>query len=190
MLRRSIVRRSRLFVIPVIVGAALLTASCSALLPGGTDDATEDLEKPAVTLAHVDWAHAHFAAWLPHTHGNFYGSDGEYTDQVVKLSANYEDARVGLVVPSYTNIDSPANLDAAAAQFGREIQGIDPGAGLPTSARDAIDNDVYGLGDWTLIEGSEAEMTTALGQAYDNQDYIVVTQTPCYPTRRTSSRSG
>lgn len=202
-------RRSRLFVIPVIVGAALLAASCSGLLGG-------EPEKPPVTLAYVEWAHAvaithvaeviledngfdvtlsssnaaemwqavadgsadaHFAAWLPTTHGSFYGTEtnGEYTDQVVKLSANYVDARVGLVVPSYTNIDSLEDLDGAGAQFGEEIQGIDPGAGLMSTTQDAIDNDVYGLGNWALLEGSGSDMTTALGQAYDNQEDIVVT---------------
>ncbi|SHG66667.1 glycine betaine ABC transporter substrate-binding protein [Ornithinibacillus halophilus] len=50
------------------------------------------------------------AAWLPATHGDLYE---EYKDQLVDLGANLEGAKIGLVVPSYMDIDSIADLQPA-----------------------------------------------------------------------------
>src|SRR5690625_4110020 len=49
------------------------------------------------------------AAWLPGTHGKLYE---EYKDQLVDLGANLEGAKIGLVVPSYMDIDSIEDLTA------------------------------------------------------------------------------
>ena len=49
------------------------------------------------------------AAWLPGTHGDLYE---EYKDQLVDLGANLEGAKIGLVVPSYMDIDSIEDLNA------------------------------------------------------------------------------
>jgi glycine betaine/proline transport system substrate-binding protein len=47
------------------------------------------------------------AAWLPGTHASQYEShDGNYVD----LGANLEGAKIGLVVPTYVNIDSIADI--------------------------------------------------------------------------------
>ena len=125
-------------------------------------------------------ADAHLAAWLPNTHSAFYGPEGDFTDQVEDLGANYRDARLGLVVPSYVDADSIADLDAAKADFESEIQGIDPGAGMMATTEDMITDDTYGLGDWTLLDVDEDDdgaeiMTTALGTAIDAEESIVVT---------------
>jgi len=42
-------------------------------------------------------------AWLPGTHGDY---EEEYGDEVDEIRANYEGARIGLVVPEYVDIDS------------------------------------------------------------------------------------
>jgi glycine betaine/proline transport system substrate-binding protein len=49
------------------------------------------------------------AAWLPGTHGELYE---EYQDQLVDLGPNLEGAKIGLVVPSYMDIDSIEDLEA------------------------------------------------------------------------------
>jgi len=49
------------------------------------------------------------AAWLPGTHGELYE---EYKDQLVDLGPNLEGAKIGLVVPSYMDIDSIEDLTA------------------------------------------------------------------------------
>ncbi|UOR13205.1 glycine betaine ABC transporter substrate-binding protein [Halobacillus amylolyticus] len=47
------------------------------------------------------------AAWLPATHGDLYA---EYKDSLVDLGENLEGAKVGLVVPSYMDVDSIEDL--------------------------------------------------------------------------------
>lgn len=50
------------------------------------------------------------AAWLPATHGELFE---EYKDQMVDLGANLEGAKIGLVVPTYMDIDSIEDLEPA-----------------------------------------------------------------------------
>lgn len=114
-------------------------------------------------------------AWLPATHQMFYGPQGEFSDDVVNMGPNYYGARLGLVVPSYVDIDSMENLDANASMFDQEIVGIDPGAGMMQQTETMIDNDTYGMGDWNLLEGSGPTMTAALEDAIQAEEPIVVT---------------
>ena len=114
-------------------------------------------------------------AWLPATHQMFYGSEGEFTDEVVDLGPNYEGARLGLVVPKYVQEDSIPELVENGDKYDWEIVGIDPGAGMMQQTESAIDNDTYGLGEFTLLEGSGPTMTAALGEAISNEEPIVVT---------------
>ena len=115
------------------------------------------------------------AAWLPATHGQFYGSDGRFTDQVVDLGPNYTGASLGLVVPAYVEEDSIPELAENASKYDSTIVGIDPGAGMMQQTETMIENDTYGMGDWSLVEGSGATMVAALGDAIDNNEPIVVT---------------
>ena len=48
-----------------------------------------------------------FTAWLPVTHGDYLEA---VKDKVEDLGPNYEDARIGLVVPSYVTINSIEEL--------------------------------------------------------------------------------
>lgn len=53
-------------------------------------------------------ADAMVAAWLPGTHGDLYE---QYKDQLIDLGPNLEGAKIGLVVPSYMDINSIEDLD-------------------------------------------------------------------------------
>lgn len=121
-------------------------------------------------------ADAMLAAWLPNTHSDFYGdSTAEYTGDVEDLGANYEGAHLGLVVPSYVDETTVAELSANAADYDSTITGIDPGAGMMDTTQSMIEEDTYSLGDWTLTEGSGESMLSALGTAIANDEPIVVT---------------
>ncbi len=110
------------------------------------------------------------AAWLPGTHGAYLE---QTEDRVDLLSPTIEGARIGLMVPTYVEeVDSIADLNDYQDEFAGEIIGIDPGAGIMAAAERAIDD--YGLG-LTLMEGSDASMTAALSNAYENGDWIVLT---------------
>ncbi len=110
------------------------------------------------------------AAWLPGTHGDFLA---QTEDRIDLLDPLLSGARIGLLVPTYVEIDTVAELNEYADRFGGEIIGIDPGAGLMAATERAIE--VYGLDNMTLVEGSDAAMTAALGAAIDNNEWIVVT---------------
>ncbi|WP_136067725.1 glycine betaine ABC transporter substrate-binding protein [Modicisalibacter radicis] len=111
------------------------------------------------------------AAWLPTTHENYLE---QTKDKVVDLGTNLDGTKLGLAVPSYTDIDSIEELGEKADLVNGEIIGIDPGAGLMGLTEDVIDE--YGLGgDIKLRSGSGATMTAALQSAIQNEDDIVVT---------------
>ncbi len=109
-------------------------------------------------------------AWLPVTHAEYYE---ETEADIDDLGANLEGASIGLTVPTYVDIDSIEELPENADRFDYEIIGIDPGAGIMGATEEAIEE--YGLGDFTLVEGSGATMAAALADAVDNNEWIVVT---------------
>lgn len=108
------------------------------------------------------------AAWLPGTHAAQYE---QYADQLVELGPNLEGAAIGLVVPAYMDVDSIADLTDEA---GMTITGIEPGAGVVGAAEQAIE-DYDNLNDWTVETSSSGAMTVVLGQAYANEEDIIVT---------------
>ena len=107
--------------------------------------------------------------WLPITHESYmekYGSD------LVDLTVINKNARIGLVVPSYVNVDSIADLNSNKDLFGGQIVGIDSGAGIMNATEKAIEE--YGL-DYKLLSGSGPTMTAALKKAIDNNEAVAVT---------------
>src|SRR5690606_29457998 len=85
-------------------------------------------------------------------------------------------AKIGLVVPTYVDINSIEDLanDGVGEQFDYTIIGIEPGAGIMQATDKALDD--YGLrGDWTVLESSSSAMAVELQKAYENQKPIIVT---------------
>ncbi|MGI5892009.1 MAG: glycine betaine ABC transporter substrate-binding protein [Bacillota bacterium] len=107
--------------------------------------------------------------WLPVTHKDYLD---QYGDQLVDLGISYKNALIGLVVPSYVEIDSIEELNDNKDLFNGQIIGIDSGAGLMKATEKAIEQ--YGL-DYTLVSGSGPTMTAALKKAIDANQPIVVT---------------
>lgn len=117
-------------------------------------------------------ADAMVAAWLPGTHASYYE---RYSGQMDDLGANLDGAKIGLVVPTYMDITSIADLQNAdtAASMQNRIVGIEPGAGIMTATEEAIKT--YNLDGITMLESSSAAMVQELQKAYDKQEPIVVT---------------
>lgn len=107
--------------------------------------------------------------WLPVTHEEYMKKYGE---DLVDLGTVYENAMLGLVVPSYVDIDSIEQLNQNKELFGGEIVGIDAGAGLMEATQKAME--AYEL-DYHLLTGSGTTMTAALSKAIDVGNPIVVT---------------
>ncbi len=110
------------------------------------------------------------AAWLPATHADYWN---QYGSSLVDLGVNLEGADIGWAVPAYVEVDSIAELNDVAGQFGGQIIGIDPGAGLMRASDEAMT--VYGLTDFVLLDGSDAAMAAALDRAITRGEPIVVT---------------
>ncbi|WP_442916961.1 glycine betaine ABC transporter substrate-binding protein [Lysinibacillus sp. 54212] len=113
-------------------------------------------------------ADAMVAGWLPATHAS---QLEKYGDNLVSLGENLTGAKIGLVVPSYMDVDSIEDLTAEA---GSTITGIEAGAGVMGAAEAAIEN-YPNLSSWELLPSSSGAMTVALGQAIANEEEIIVT---------------
>lgn len=109
------------------------------------------------------------AAWLPGTHEAYMS---EIEDDVLNLGPNLDGAKIGWVVPDYIPVNSIDELNDYADEFGGEITGIDPGAGLMAASEDAIEE--YEL-NFDLVSGSDAAMTAALDRGIQREEWIVVT---------------
>lgn len=110
-------------------------------------------------------------SWLPVTHGTYWERFG---DEIDHLGVWYDQAVLGLAVPSYVPIDSLAELKDHARQFNRTVVGIDAGAGLMRITREEI-MPAYGIGDWQLLEGSTPAMLAELDRAISRGEWTVVT---------------
>ena len=115
-------------------------------------------------------------AWLPNTHADYWEQFG---DQVNDLVTWYEGAPLHWTVPTYVaeneGITSIADLQDNADLFGGEIVGIEAGAGLTRISKEEV-IPTYNLGDsYTLVESSTPAMLSALGDAIENEEPIVVT---------------
>lgn len=116
-------------------------------------------------------ADAMVAAWLPTTHESYLAeTEGKLED----LGPNLNGTKLGLVVPSYMDINSIEDLQGDVGESVKHtITGIEPGAGLMMKTESVITE--YGLSDWTLLESSSAAMAQALENAYEKQEPIIVT---------------
>ncbi|EOT30033.1 ABC transporter permease/substrate binding protein [Enterococcus saccharolyticus] len=109
------------------------------------------------------------AAWLPGTHGTQYE---KFKDQVENLGPNLEGgAQLGIVVPSYMDVDSIEDL---SDQANKTIVGIEPGAGVVSAAEKTVE-EYPNLSDWNLMTSSGGAMTTELANAIKNEQEIVIT---------------
>lgn len=107
--------------------------------------------------------------WLPVTHKSYMD---KYKDKLLDLGISFKGAKIGLVVPKDTDINSIEELKANKDKFNGKIIGIDAGAGIMETTKKAVSE--YGL-DMELMEGSEPAMLTMLKDAIDKKEPIVIT---------------
>ena len=116
---------------------------------------------------------ATLSAWLPVTHGAYWNN---FKDKVVDLGANFNDAKIGLIVPDNLDVKTVGDLEAKKAEFGSRIVGIDAGAGVMQKTSEAIK--AYGL-DYKLMPSSGSAMTAELARSEAaNKPSIVTGWTP------------
>jgi glycine betaine/proline transport system substrate-binding protein len=112
---------------------------------------------------------ATLSAWLPVTHGAYWSN---FKSKVVDLGPNFNDAKIGLIVPENVDVTSLADLEAKKAEFDSRIVGIDAGAGVMSKTSEAIK--AYNL-TYTLMPSSGSAMTAELARAENAKKPIIVT---------------
>lgn len=112
------------------------------------------------------------SAWPEVTHKAYMD---QYGDDLEDLGTYYDNAKLTVAVPEYTDIDSIEELKGNADKFGGRIVGIEPGAGLTKAVKDSVMPE-YGLdGEYELVTSSTTAMLTELEKATDAKEDIVVT---------------
>lgn len=96
--------------------------------------------------------------------------------EVERLVANLEGAKYTLAVPQYVydaGITSVNDLAEHADQFENNIHGIEAGNDGNELIEQMIDDDAYGLGDWQVVDSSEAGMLAELRSRVPNEEWMV-----------------
>ncbi|MBT2474525.1 glycine betaine ABC transporter substrate-binding protein [Microbacterium sp. ISL-103] len=111
------------------------------------------------------------SAWPELTHAEYMDT---YGDDIEDIGTYYENAKLTIAVPEYSELNSIEDLKGKGADFDGKIIGIEPGAGLPAQTEKMIP--AYGLEDeYELVTSSTAAMLTELKTATDAQEDLVVT---------------
>jgi glycine betaine/proline transport system substrate-binding protein len=90
------------------------------------------------------------------------------------LGQNLAGAKYTLAVPKYVSdagVRSFGDLAAHADKFGAKIYAIEPGSNQPLL--DMVAENRHGLGDWEIVESSEAGMLSQVGRMYPKQEWVV-----------------
>lgn len=111
------------------------------------------------------------SAWPEKTHAEYMD---EYGDDIEDLGKYYENAKLTIAVPEYSELTSIEDLKGKAADYDGKIIGIEPGAGLTSQTQKMLPE--YGLdSEYELVTSSTAAMLTELKAATDKNEDIVVT---------------
>lgn len=104
--------------------------------------------------------------WMPAQQK--FRDDLDAAGNIVELVQNLEGAKFTLAVNragADAGVADFADLDAHKDSFEGRIYGIEPGAPANQSIQGMIDNDDFGLGDWTLVESGEQAMLAQVSRS-------------------------
>ncbi|WP_129141665.1 choline ABC transporter substrate-binding protein [Modicisalibacter coralii] len=152
------------------------TALTTQVLEGLGYDVTSDTV--SVPIAYAGMKNGDFDVFLGNWMPSMASISDPYVDkgQVDRVGANLEGAKYTLAVPQYVydaGVTSVADLDKHADKFGHHLYGIEAGNDGNMLIQDMIDDDAFGLGDWQLIDSSEAGMLAELKSKVKNQGWMV-----------------
>ncbi|WEX07954.1 choline ABC transporter substrate-binding protein [Chelativorans sp. AA-79] len=112
--------------------------------------------------------------WMPTMEADIapYRDDGS----VETVVTNLEGAKYTLAVPQYAydaGLKSFADIARFKDELDGKIYGIEPGNDGNRLILDMIENDTFGLGDFDIVESSEAGMLSQVRRAVQNEEPIV-----------------
>ncbi|WP_245392625.1 ABC transporter substrate-binding protein [Salinicola halimionae] len=164
------------FVVPPWPGVTVKTEVFSQLIaPLGYESETQEVSSTVgyQTLQTGD-SDVFLAGWLPaqqESHDKAMAS-GKIED----LGNSVTGARMGFAVPGYVydaGIHSAEDLDAQRDRFGGRFYSIESGSTVSTFIHDAQDQDLYGLGDWQILDSSTPGMLSEVDAAFNDKRWIV-----------------
>jgi glycine betaine/proline transport system substrate-binding protein len=113
-----------------------------------------------------------FDAWLPVTHEDYWK---RYGHRLQKLGVWYDNAKLTIAVPNYSDLKSLDQLKGKGAQYSGKIFGIEASSGLQRVTESKM-LPAYGLnGEFKSVASSTAAMLTELKKATNAKQPIVVT---------------
>nr|WP_298249680.1 choline ABC transporter substrate-binding protein [uncultured Halomonas sp.] len=136
------------------------------------------IDTVSVPIAYQGMKNGDFDIFL----GNWMPSMASISDPYVedgtvdRLRANLEGAKYTLAVPQYVydaGVTSLADLDEHADKFDNNIHGIEAGNDGNQMIQQMIDDDAFGLGDWDLVDSSEAGMLSELRARVPDEGWMV-----------------
>ncbi|SFI00166.1 glycine betaine/proline transport system substrate-binding protein [Tindallia magadiensis] len=96
--------------------------------------------------------------------------------RVIHLDTHLENVNYAPAVPVYVyeaGVTSLADLAEHADAFDHTYYGLEPGNDGNEIMLDAFADNIYGLGDWEMLESNEAAMITEVGLAIENEEWVV-----------------
>ncbi|WP_110647272.1 choline ABC transporter substrate-binding protein [Salinicola peritrichatus] len=152
------------------------TAMASVVLDGLGYEASSDTV--SVPVAYAGMTQGDFDVFLGNWMPSMKSISDPYIDkgQVDRPRANLEGAKYTLAVPQYVidaGVTSVADLDAHADQFGHKLFGIEAGNDGNMIIQQMIDDDAFGLGDWDLVDSSEAGMLAEVKARTQSDEWMV-----------------
>lgn len=136
------------------------------------------IDTVSVPIAYSGMKNGDFDVFL----GNWMPSMASISDPYVedgsvdRLTANLEGAKYTLAVPQYVydaGVTSVADLAENAEKFNSDLHGIEAGNDGNELIQQMLDDDAFDLGDWSLIDSSEAGMLAELRARVPNEDWMV-----------------
>ena len=132
----------------------------------------------SVPIAYSGMQHNDFDVFLGNWMPTMASISDPYVERgdVARLTANLENAKYTLAVPQYVydaGVTSVADLQEHADQFNSSLHGIEAGNDGNEMIQAMIDDDAFGLGDWRLIDSSEAGMLAELRAREGHEGWMV-----------------
>ena len=114
------------------------------------------------------------SAWVPGQDGAF----GPHVEagRIVIVGENLTGAATSLAVPEQLapeGLRSLQDLAAHADEFGRTVFCIEPGSGAMAVLDEAVDQDLYNLGDWRALASSTEGMLTQVRRSIRRGEAVV-----------------
>jgi glycine betaine/proline transport system substrate-binding protein len=133
---------------------------------------TVTIKKAAIDMVFASLAHndvdVFMDVWLPDAHKS---KVDRFGDKIQSLGINLDQARIGIVVPAYVNINSIEELNSVADKLDGKIFGIEKGTAMTAKTELAIKE--YGL-NYEQMNSSCIGMIAALTKAIKENRWAVV----------------